>query len=98
MQIPSRSPIAPHEAHVQWCDVRKPNQETAVNRRHTLSGWEPTLTELAQRANVLWQRDGCPDGSDLSYWLRARKELFEEHKRSARQPMSQVRAVVRAAA
>jgi hypothetical protein len=41
--------------------------------------WEPTLTEIAHRANVLWHQDGCPLSPDLVYSVRARRQLTAEH-------------------
>jgi hypothetical protein len=43
-------------------------------------GWEPTLTQIAERANRLWHHDGCPAVSELGYWLQARAELKKEHR------------------
>jgi hypothetical protein len=60
-------------------DVRKPDVDLAApQRRRRRRGWEPTLTQLAERANLLWQQDGCPDGSEVGYWVRAREQLKAE--------------------
>jgi hypothetical protein len=41
--------------------------------------WEPTLTQVAERANRLWHQDGCPATSELGYWMRAKEQLKQEH-------------------
>jgi hypothetical protein len=56
----------------------KPRAEFVIGQA---SGWEPTLTQVAERANALWHEDGCPAAPELGYWLRARAELKEEHRR-----------------
>jgi len=52
-------------------------------KAHTNRGksrrWEPTLTQVAERANRLWHQDGCPATSELGYWLRAKEQLKQEH-------------------
>lgn len=41
--------------------------------------WEPTLTDIAHRANLLWHQDRCPLSSDLVYSIRSRQQLAAEH-------------------
>lgn len=41
--------------------------------------WEPTLTDIVRRANLLWHQDGCPLSSDLVYSIQARQQLAAEH-------------------
>lgn len=31
--------------------------------------------EIARLASLNWQKDGCPQGRDLDYWLAAEREL-----------------------
>jgi hypothetical protein len=52
----------------------------ARTRRRRRS-WEPTLTQLAQRANELWEQAGCPDGSEIGFWAQAREQLKAERRR-----------------
>ena len=34
----------------------------------------PDLTNLIRRkARELWEKDGCPPGRDMEYWLKAEK-------------------------
>ena len=30
---------------------------------------------ITERARQLWEEDGCPDGRDMEYWLKAEEEL-----------------------
>lgn len=32
---------------------------------------------IRERAYALWERDGCPDGKALEYWLHAELEISE---------------------
>jgi len=57
-------------------------------------GWEPTLTQIAERANTLWHQDGCPSTSELGYWLQARQELKQEYSQMISVEDSTMRAVV----
>jgi hypothetical protein len=63
-----------------------------LRERTKVRGWEPTLTQLAERANKLWHQDGCPAVPEVTYWMRARQELIEEHNRVARQTPERPRA------
>jgi Protein of unknown function (DUF2934) len=40
---------------------------------------------IRERAYHLWQADGCPAGSDLEYWERARELIAIEDSRGAGQ-------------
>lgn len=51
---------------------------TSVEHRR-FPEWEPTLTDIARRANLLWHQDGCPLSSDLVYSIQARQQLAAEH-------------------
>ena len=33
---------------------------------------------IRKRAYILWQQDGCPEGKDFDYWLRAETEMATE--------------------
>jgi hypothetical protein len=37
--------------------------------------YEPTQEEIQTRAFQLYLSEGCKEGNDLEYWLRAEKEL-----------------------
>jgi hypothetical protein len=41
--------------------------------------------EVRQLAYRIWQEAGCPNGSDLQHWLKA-KEVWQENHRSENQP------------
>ncbi len=30
---------------------------------------------ITERAHQLWEEDGCPEGRDMEYWLKAEEEL-----------------------
>ena len=30
---------------------------------------------ITERARQLWEEDGCPEGRDIEYWLKAEEEL-----------------------
>ena len=38
----------------------------------------PLAEEIAKRAHQYWEAEGCPDGSDMRYWLRAEAEVRAE--------------------
>jgi hypothetical protein len=69
----------------------KPRTQT-VHRK--APGWEPTFTQIAERANTLWHLDGCPATSELSYWLQARQELKQEYLQMISMEESTTRAIV----
>jgi hypothetical protein len=33
---------------------------------------------IRQRAYELWEQDGCPEGRDMEYWLRAERDLAQD--------------------
>lgn len=35
----------------------------------------PTLEVIAHLAELMWQQEGCPEGRDIEFWLRAEAEL-----------------------
>jgi hypothetical protein len=37
-----------------------------------------TVDQIRERAYELWQADGCPEGRELDYWLRAEADLNGE--------------------
>jgi hypothetical protein len=41
---------------------------------------------IRQRAYELWQADGCPEGQDVDYWLRAEAELAAEDSPAPGEP------------
>jgi len=41
--------------------------------------------EIRQVAYKLWQEEGCPDGSEIQHWLRA-KMIWEETNHSESEP------------
>jgi hypothetical protein len=69
----------------------KPRIQTVQRKAR---GWEPTLTQIAQRANDLWHQEGCPATSELGYWLRARQELKDEYWAMVSMEDSTTRAVI----
>lgn len=49
-------------------------------KREKLSDYESafrpvTVDLIAERAWLIWQEEGCPEGRDLQHWLRAEREL-----------------------
>ena len=36
----------------------------------------PLAEEIAKLAYSYWEADGCPEGSDMRYWLRAESEVL----------------------
>ena len=49
-------------------------------KREKLSDYESafrpvTVDLIAERAWLIWQEEGCPEGRDLQHWLRAEQEL-----------------------
>ncbi|WFU19957.1 DUF2934 domain-containing protein [Bradyrhizobium sp. CB3481] len=36
-----------------------------------------TQDEIRARARELWEQNGCPEGRDLEFWLRAETEISE---------------------
>jgi len=39
------------------------------------ASYEPTQEEIQTRAFEIYLSEGCKEGNDLEYWLRAEKEL-----------------------
>jgi hypothetical protein len=39
---------------------------------------------IRNRAFEMWQDEGCPDGRDLDFWLKAESELLEEPIKAAK--------------
>ncbi len=39
---------------------------------------------IRSRAFEMWQDEGCPDGKDLEFWLRAESELLQEPLKAAK--------------
>jgi len=35
----------------------------------------PTNEEIAKCSYLIWEKEGCPHGRDVNYWLRAEAEL-----------------------
>jgi hypothetical protein len=40
----------------------------------------PSNDAIEQRAYELWQAEGCPEGRQLEFWLRAEQELSEKSR------------------
>ena len=36
----------------------------------------PLAEEISKLAYSYWEADGCPEGSDMRYWLRAESEVL----------------------
>jgi hypothetical protein len=52
--------------------MRKNRQPVQESETSPLSFAE----EIAKLAYSYWQADGCPEGSDMRYWLRAESEVL----------------------
>jgi len=35
--------------------------------------------EIEREAYLLWERDGCPDGYDVKYWLFAEQNVYHRY-------------------
>ncbi|MBI5688940.1 MAG: DUF2934 domain-containing protein [Verrucomicrobia bacterium] len=35
----------------------------------------PALEVIARLAELMWEKEGCPEGRDIEFWLRAEAEL-----------------------
>ena len=56
--------------------VTKP--KSSANGAHAAAGAATTTHEdVARLAYELWQRRGCPEGTDLENWLRAEQSLVQ---------------------
>ena len=42
------------------------------------------LTLIRERAYLLWEQAGRPDGGDLEFWERARQQVEQEQAEAAR--------------
>jgi hypothetical protein len=40
-----------------------------------VAAFKPSHADIAARAYALWQEEGCQDGRDVEYWLRAERQL-----------------------
>jgi hypothetical protein len=38
---------------------------------------------IAQRAYIIWEQQGCPQGHDVANWLLAERQLQQEHSFTA---------------
>jgi hypothetical protein len=62
------APVAkPAPAVVKASPAKAPDKAKA--------SYEPTQEEIQTRAFELYLSEGCKEGNDLEYWLRAEKEL-----------------------
>ncbi len=52
--------------------MKKNNQRVQETQTSPLSLAE----EIAKLAYSYWEADGCPEGSDMRYWLRAESEVL----------------------
>ncbi len=52
--------------------MKKNNQRVQETQTSQLSLAE----EIAKLAYSYWEADGCPEGSDMRYWLRAESEVL----------------------
>ena len=70
--------------------VEKSKTASAVDQEHYAEQHEaqnvasdadlPSRDQIAERAFLLWQTRGCPEGSAEQDWLQAEAELQSEHK------------------
>ena len=42
---------------------------------------------ITERARQLWEEDGCPEGRDMEYWLKAEEELAPHSIAGEEDPM-----------
>ena len=40
-----------------------------------MNDYEELRQRIQERARELWKEDGCPEGRDMEYWLKAEEEL-----------------------
>lgn len=52
--------------------MKKNNQRVQETQTSPLS----LAGEIAKLAYSYWEADGCPEGSDMRYWLRAESEVL----------------------
>lgn len=43
----------------------------------------PQAARIRERAYMIWERDGRPDGHALLHWIRARDEIEAEDRQAA---------------
>ncbi|MEI7599531.1 MAG: DUF2934 domain-containing protein [Aestuariivirga sp.] len=43
----------------------------------------PQAARIRERAYMIWERDGRPDGHALMHWVKAREEVEAEDKQAA---------------
>ena len=43
----------------------------------------PQAARIRERAYMIWERDGRPDGHALMHWVKAREEIEAEDQRAA---------------
>ena len=56
-----------------FCDIAAPPMPGSVGRKTGMT--QISTDEIAKRAYQLWEAEGCPQGRDVDYWLRAEAEL-----------------------
>jgi hypothetical protein len=48
---------------------------------------EELKQRITERARQLWEEDGCPEGRDMEYWLKAEEELAPHSVAGEEDPM-----------
>jgi cytoskeletal protein RodZ len=57
---------------VQWYEHGSAPPENLIKVQRAA----PTQEEIAERANLLWQQRGCPEGNSEEDWLKAEQQLM----------------------
>jgi hypothetical protein len=52
-----------------------------------MNDYEELRQRIQERARELWREDGCPEGRDMEYWLKAEEELAPHSVAGEEDPM-----------
>jgi len=63
----------------------KNNKQPATPTAPDSSSRGPTREEITQRAHLIWEQEGRPEGRDSEHWLKAEAQLQQERKQDAPQ-------------
>jgi hypothetical protein len=67
-----KASVAPPPAKAS---VAPPPAKAAPQAAKVRAPYEPTQEEIQTRAFEIYVSEGCKEGNDLEYWVRAEKEL-----------------------
>jgi len=76
--VPVAAPVAkpaPAAAPVSKPAIKPPVKASASTPAKAHAPYEPTQEEIQTRAYEIYVSEGCKEGNDLEYWVRAEKEL-----------------------